>query len=126
MGASYLEITLEWDEPNASGGCSRFPESSPGHPQGSGSFGCSDNLGMLANVSLRNLNTNIYSAIIPLLNFRLIDCSSCLLIPSDPNLRPSFSQLTAALKPLQRLVIPSHLDQPNSPLPQEISVNSTP
>ncbi|KAK7833781.1 serine/threonine-protein kinase edr1 [Quercus suber] len=56
----------------------------------------------------------------------LIDCSSCLLIPSDPNLRPSFSQLTAALKPLQRLVIPSHLDQPNSPLPQEISVNSTP
>ena len=29
MGASYSEITLEWDEPNASGGCSRFPESSP-------------------------------------------------------------------------------------------------
>lgn len=61
MGASYLEITLEWDEPNASGGCSRFPESSPGHPQGSGSFGCSDNLGMLANVSLRNLNSYIFS-----------------------------------------------------------------
>lgn len=44
----------------------------------------------------------------------------------DPNLRPSFAQLTVALKPLQRLVIPSHQDQVASPLPQEISVNSTP
>ncbi|GMY05305.1 serine/threonine-protein kinase EDR1-like [Fagus crenata] len=45
---------------------------------------------------------------------------------TDPNLRPSFAQLIVALKPLQRLAIPSHLDQPSSPLPQEISVNSTP
>ena len=29
MGASYSDKTLELDEPNASGGCSRFPESSP-------------------------------------------------------------------------------------------------
>ncbi|KDP23616.1 hypothetical protein JCGZ_23449 [Jatropha curcas] len=45
---------------------------------------------------------------------------------TDPNLRPSFAQLAVALKPLQRLAIPSHLDQPSSPLQQEISVNSTP
>ncbi|KAI4350032.1 hypothetical protein L6164_010560 [Bauhinia variegata] len=45
---------------------------------------------------------------------------------TDPNLRPSFAQLTVALKPLQHLVIPSHQDQLVSPLPQEISVNSTP
>ncbi|KAG8648163.1 hypothetical protein MANES_09G157600v8 [Manihot esculenta] len=45
---------------------------------------------------------------------------------TDPNLRPSFAQLAVDLKPLQRLVIPSHLDQPSSPLQQEISVNSTP
>ncbi|XP_017977303.1 PREDICTED: serine/threonine-protein kinase EDR1 [Theobroma cacao] len=45
---------------------------------------------------------------------------------TDPNLRPSFAQLAVALKPLQRLVIPSHQDQSSSPLPQEISVNSTP
>ncbi|XP_061946107.1 serine/threonine-protein kinase EDR1-like isoform X3 [Populus nigra] len=45
---------------------------------------------------------------------------------TDPNLRPSFAQLTVALKPLQRLVIPSHLDQPSPPLQQEIAVNSTP
>lgn len=45
---------------------------------------------------------------------------------TDPSLRPSFAQLTVALKPLQRLVIPSHPDQPSSALPQEISVNSTP
>ncbi|KAM1649358.1 hypothetical protein ACFX15_010123 [Malus domestica] len=45
---------------------------------------------------------------------------------TDPNLRPSFSQLTVALKPLQRLVIPSNLDDPSSHLRQEISVNSTP
>ncbi|VFQ60438.1 unnamed protein product [Cuscuta campestris] len=44
----------------------------------------------------------------------------------DPNLRPSFAELTVALRPLQRLVIPSHVDQPNSPLTQQISVNSTP
>ncbi|KAJ7978065.1 MAP kinase kinase kinase-like protein [Quillaja saponaria] len=45
---------------------------------------------------------------------------------TDPNLRPSFAQLTVALKPLQRLVISSHQEQLSSPLPQEISVNSTP
>ncbi|KAJ7973436.1 MAP kinase kinase kinase-like protein [Quillaja saponaria] len=45
---------------------------------------------------------------------------------TDPNLRPSFAQLAVALKPLQRLVIPSHQEQLSSPLPQEISVNSTP
>lgn len=45
---------------------------------------------------------------------------------TDPNLRPSFAQLTVALTPLQRLVIPSYVDQLSSHLPQEISVNSTP
>ncbi|KAF5740548.1 EDR1 isoform 1 [Tripterygium wilfordii] len=45
---------------------------------------------------------------------------------TEPNLRPSFAQLIVALKPLQRLVIPSHVDQPSSPMQQEISVNSTP
>ncbi|KAF4358270.1 hypothetical protein G4B88_027747 [Cannabis sativa] len=46
---------------------------------------------------------------------------------TEPNLRPSFAQLTVALKPLQRLAaVPSNQDQPSSPLPQEISVNSTP
>ncbi|OIT39610.1 PREDICTED: serine/threonine-protein kinase EDR1 [Nicotiana attenuata] len=45
---------------------------------------------------------------------------------TDPNLRPSFAQLTVALAPLQRLIIPSYVDQPSSHLPQEISVNSTP
>ncbi|CAJ1976199.1 unnamed protein product [Sphenostylis stenocarpa] len=44
----------------------------------------------------------------------------------DPNLRPSFAQLTVALKPLQRLVIPSHQDQVAPHMPHEISVNSTP
>ncbi|KAJ8760737.1 hypothetical protein K2173_017847 [Erythroxylum novogranatense] len=45
---------------------------------------------------------------------------------NDPNLRPSFAELAAALKPLQRLIIPSHVDQPNLPLQQDIQVNSTP
>ncbi|THG05977.1 hypothetical protein TEA_000235 [Camellia sinensis var. sinensis] len=45
---------------------------------------------------------------------------------TDPNLRPSFAQLAVALKPLQRLAIPAHFDQQSSPLPQEISVNTTP
>ncbi|KAF9622615.1 hypothetical protein IFM89_032514 [Coptis chinensis] len=41
---------------------------------------------------------------------------------TDPNLRPSFSQLTVALQSLQRLVIPSHQDQQSLPLSQEISL----
>ncbi|XP_038878665.1 serine/threonine-protein kinase EDR1 isoform X1 [Benincasa hispida] len=45
---------------------------------------------------------------------------------TDPNLRPSFSQLANILKPLQRLVLPPHSDQRSSSVLQEISVNSTP
>ncbi|XP_051123643.1 serine/threonine-protein kinase EDR1 isoform X2 [Andrographis paniculata] len=45
----------------------------------------------------------------------------------DPNLRPSFAQLSVALQPLQRLVVPSHVEQPQAPsLAPEISVSSTP
>ncbi|KAL3631716.1 Serine/threonine-protein kinase edr1 [Castilleja foliolosa] len=44
----------------------------------------------------------------------------------DPNLRPSFAQLCVALKPLQRLVIPSHVEQPTASLSQDIQVKSTP
>ncbi|PKI67921.1 hypothetical protein CRG98_011517 [Punica granatum] len=57
---------------------------------------------------------------------------------TEPNLRPSFAQLSVALKSLQRLVVPSQLDQPNPSISQErseqphsvfspeISVNRTP
>ncbi|OEL38235.1 Serine/threonine-protein kinase EDR1 [Dichanthelium oligosanthes] len=44
----------------------------------------------------------------------------------DPNLRPSFQQLTSALKTVQRLVTPSHQEAQSPPVHQEISVNSTP
>ncbi|XP_062209954.1 serine/threonine-protein kinase EDR1-like isoform X2 [Phragmites australis] len=44
----------------------------------------------------------------------------------DPNLRPSFAQLTSALKTVQRLGSPSHQETQSPPVPQEISVNSTP
>ncbi|XP_052193364.1 serine/threonine-protein kinase EDR1 [Diospyros lotus] len=46
---------------------------------------------------------------------------------TDPNLRPSFAQLTVALKPLQHLAaVPSNFEQQqSSPLSQEISVNAT-
>ncbi|KAH7665974.1 Non-specific serine/threonine protein kinase protein [Dioscorea alata] len=44
----------------------------------------------------------------------------------DPNLRPSFVDLTAALKSLQRLVVPAYQDVQNPPLAQEIPVNTTP
>ncbi|KAG4135677.1 hypothetical protein ERO13_D08G231000v2 [Gossypium hirsutum] len=45
---------------------------------------------------------------------------------TDPSLRPSFAELTVALRSLQRLVIPSHQDQSNLPMSQQIPVNSTP
>ncbi|KAJ6808702.1 serine/threonine-protein kinase EDR1-like [Iris pallida] len=44
----------------------------------------------------------------------------------DPSLRPSFAQLTTALKSLQRLAIPSQQESQRPPLPQEIPVNTTP
>ncbi|KQJ96788.1 serine/threonine-protein kinase EDR1 [Brachypodium distachyon] len=40
----------------------------------------------------------------------------------DPNLRPSFSQLTSYLKTLQRLVIPTHQETANNHVPYEISL----
>lgn len=49
-----------------------------------------------------------------------------LLISRDPNLRPSFAQLTTALKTVQRLVSPSPTETQGPPVPQEIWVNSTP
>lgn len=45
---------------------------------------------------------------------------------TDPNLRPSFAQLAVALKPLQRLAMPSHGGQEISLLQQEIPLDSTP
>ncbi|TVU30622.1 hypothetical protein EJB05_22253, partial [Eragrostis curvula] len=44
----------------------------------------------------------------------------------DPNLRPSFGQLTNYLKTLQRLVVPSHQEMLSPHAPQEIWVNYTP
>uniref|UniRef100_A0ACD5WSL1 Uncharacterized protein n=1 Tax=Avena sativa TaxID=4498 RepID=A0ACD5WSL1_AVESA len=43
----------------------------------------------------------------------------------DPNLRPSFAQLTTALKTVQRLVGPSHPETQSPPVSQEIWVNSS-
>lgn len=43
----------------------------------------------------------------------------------DPNLRPSFAQLTTALKTVQRLVSPSPTETQGPPVPQEIWVNSS-
>ncbi|VAI09118.1 unnamed protein product [Triticum turgidum subsp. durum] len=43
----------------------------------------------------------------------------------DPNLRPSFAQLTTALKTVQRLVGPSPPETQSPPVPQEIWVNSS-
>ncbi|CAM0871381.1 unnamed protein product [Alopecurus aequalis] len=43
----------------------------------------------------------------------------------DPNLRPSFAQLTTALKTVQRLVALSQPETQSPPVPQEIWVNSS-
>lgn len=132
MGACYYEIALERDESNAS--CRRcgFPESSPWNTKGSGSFGCKYNFWVLADVSLWNSVgcMHIYIYIFVKLSLRSIPSSfDCYFLSwncfSEPNLRPSFAELTVALKPLQRLAVPSNVDQPSSPLPQEISVNPT-
>ncbi|XP_078430906.1 protein kinase superfamily protein isoform X2 [Wolffia australiana] len=45
---------------------------------------------------------------------------------TDPSLRPSFAQLTAALKPLKRLVISVDHPSPGPPVHLQISVHSNP
>ncbi|XP_058000499.1 serine/threonine-protein kinase EDR1 isoform X2 [Hevea brasiliensis] len=72
-------------------------------------------------VGFQNRRLEIPKDVDPLVARIILECWQ-----TDPNLRPSFAQLAVALKPLQRLVVPAHLEQPSSPLQQEISVNSTP
>ncbi|KAK9160983.1 hypothetical protein Syun_007324 [Stephania yunnanensis] len=45
---------------------------------------------------------------------------------TDPNLRPSFAQLTSDLKHLQQLAVPSHLENPTSPMPEESLASAPP
>ncbi|KAF3786142.1 Serine/threonine-protein kinase [Nymphaea thermarum] len=45
---------------------------------------------------------------------------------TDQNLRPSFAQLTAALKPLQQLLVTKNQDSQSTHLPQEVVANSAP
>ncbi|GFY90639.1 protein kinase superfamily protein [Actinidia rufa] len=72
-------------------------------------------------VGFQNRRLDIPKEVDPLVATIIWECWQ-----SDPNLRPSFAQLADALKPLQRLVIPSHYDQQTPPLPQEITANTTP
>ncbi|KAF3454366.1 hypothetical protein FNV43_RR04813 [Rhamnella rubrinervis] len=72
-------------------------------------------------VGFQNRRLDIPKEVDPMVARIILECWQI-----EPNLRPSFAQLTVALKSLQRLAVPSNLDQPNSPLPQEISVNTTP
>ena len=59
------------------------------------------------------------------LDFKFV-LTCALSIARDPNLRPSFAQLTSALKTVQRLVTPSHQEAQSPQVHQEISVNLTP
>ncbi|XP_010041776.2 serine/threonine-protein kinase EDR1 [Eucalyptus grandis] len=81
-------------------------------------------------VGFQNRRLEIPKEVDPLVGKIIWECWQ-----TEPNLRPSFAELCVALKSLQRLMIPSHLDQPNghlvrdqqnSSLPLEIQVNSTP
>ncbi|GKV40415.1 hypothetical protein SLEP1_g48066 [Rubroshorea leprosula] len=62
-------------------------------------------------VGFQNRRLDIPTEVDPLVAGIIWECWQ-----TDPNLRPSFAQLTVALKSLQWLVISSHQDQPSSPL----------
>lgn len=72
-------------------------------------------------VGFQNRRLEIPKEVDPLVGRIIWECWQ-----TEPNLRPSFAQLCVALKSLQHLVIPSHVDHQSSALPVEISVNSTP
>ncbi|GLT47609.1 hypothetical protein SLA2020_212950 [Shorea laevis] len=62
-------------------------------------------------VGFQNRRLDIPTEVDPLVARIIRECWQ-----TDPNLRPSFAQLTVALKPLQWIVISSHPDQLSSPM----------
>ncbi|XP_073140037.1 serine/threonine-protein kinase EDR1 isoform X2 [Henckelia pumila] len=71
-------------------------------------------------VGFQNRRLEITKEVDPLVARIICECWQ-----TEPNLRPSFSQLTVGLKHLQRLVVPSHVEHPTATLPQQNSLNST-
>ncbi|KAE9614533.1 putative protein kinase TKL-CTR1-DRK-2 family [Lupinus albus] len=61
---------------------------------------------VVAAVGFQDRHLDIPMDVDPLVASIIWEC-----LQKDPNLRPSFAQLTVALKPLQRLSIPSHQDR---------------
>ncbi|KAK8949608.1 Serine/threonine-protein kinase EDR1 [Platanthera zijinensis] len=72
-------------------------------------------------VGFKDQRLEISSSVDPLVARIIWECWQ-----TEPSLRPSFAQLTTALKSLQRLVAPSNQDASNPSFPQQIPVNSTP
>ncbi|XP_020571165.1 serine/threonine-protein kinase EDR1-like [Phalaenopsis equestris] len=72
-------------------------------------------------VGFQNRRLEIPNEIDPLVSRIIWECWQM-----EPSLRPSFAQLTTALKSLQRLVVSPHHDSQNPMASQEIPVNSTP
>lgn len=72
-------------------------------------------------VGFQDRRLEISSSVDPLVARIIWECWQ-----KEPSLRPSFAQLTNALKSLQRLVVPSNQDSSNPSFPQQIPVNSTP
>ncbi|KAI0524930.1 hypothetical protein KFK09_004320 [Dendrobium nobile] len=72
-------------------------------------------------VGFQNRRLEIPNEVDPLVSRIIWECWQM-----EPSLRPSFAQLTTALKSLQRLVASSYQDSQNPLVSQEIPVNSTP
>lgn len=72
-------------------------------------------------VGFQNRRLDIPSNLDPLVARIIWECWQ-----TDPNLRPSFAQLAVALKPLQRLAMPSDGGEENLLMQQEIPVDSMP
>ncbi|KZV39942.1 hypothetical protein F511_11322 [Dorcoceras hygrometricum] len=71
-------------------------------------------------VGFQNRRLEIPKEVDPLVARIICECWQ-----TEPNLRPSFAQLTVGLKHLQRLVVPAHGDNPTAALSQQNSLNST-
>ncbi|XP_073024629.1 serine/threonine-protein kinase EDR1 isoform X1 [Primulina eburnea] len=72
-------------------------------------------------VGFQNRRLEIPKEVDPLVTRIICECWQ-----TEPNLRPSFAQLSVGLKHLQRLVVPSHVEHhPTAALPQQNTLNST-
>lgn len=123
MGAYHLAAAMGWNEPNAGCGSCWFSASPSGHSWGHGFCCCRYNKKMLANVWFIPASIIKDGFIRFCSNFEKCSLLHVFCNGRNPKLRPSFSEIMAALKPLQRPITSTQSQVHATARPKITSVN---